>query len=180
MKKNINHAKKIFLVLFISVLFTFLFKTSVFASCEQAITRPDNSLGCADSSMAHCSNDVRFCCDSSTECTTKDFSTECDPGSGGITLGSCLKLSNDSKVQDVYTTPSFLVNLIVDNLFVAAGIVIFVMVLLAGFFFITGGKKGLEQARQILLAVLVGFGIMFAAYWIVQIIKTVTGADILI
>ncbi len=105
---------------------------------------------------------------------------QCNPGEGGISLGDCLKLSDSTPVQDVYTTPAFLVNLIIDNLFVVAGVIIFFMTLLAGFFFITGGKKGLDQAKQILLAVIIGFGLMFGAYWIVQIIKTVTGADILL
>lgn len=122
-----------------------------------------------------------WCCDNHTECSALELATDCSsPGAGGVPLGSCLKLSNNKPVQDVYTNPAFLVNLLVDNLFVVAGLAIFFMTLLAGFFFITGGKKGLDQAKQILLAVLVGFGIMFGAYWIVQIIKYITGADILL
>ena len=137
---------------------------------------------CRIATMIRCQNQKmsHMCCDSQTECSALELSEVCDPGAGGVPLGDCLKLSNSQPVQEVYTTPSFLVNLIVDNLFVVAGIIIFFMTLLAGFFFITGGKKGLDQAKQILLAVIIGFGLMFGAYWIVQIIQTITGADILI
>lgn len=147
-----------------------------FADCGYA-RRGD----CVILTMTLCPDKPTMCCDSITECGALDLAEDCDnPGAGGVPLGECLKLSNSQPVQEVYTTPSFLVNLIVDNLFVVAGIIIFFMTLLAGFFFITGGKKGLDQAKQILLAVIIGFGLMFGAYWIVQIIQTITGADILI
>lgn len=155
----------------------FLSNSSIgLASCEY------NPLttGCVRASLTRCTDLPNLCCDSLTECSAYNLSDVCDPGKGGVPLGSCLKLSNSQPVQDVYTNPAFLVNLLVDNLFVVAGLAIFFMTLLAGFFFITGGKKGLDQAKQILLAVLVGFGIMFGAYWIVQIVQSLTGADILI
>ena len=168
---------KIFFSLLVATVLTHTNNTVVFADCQfNPLTT-----GCVSSNLVQCLPDKpRLCCDSITECSAYDLSDECDPGSGGIPLGECLKLSNSQPVQEVYTTPSFLVNLIVDNLFVVAGIIIFFMTLLAGFFFITGGKKGLDQAKQILLAVIIGFGLMFGAYWIVQIIQTITGADILI
>lgn len=106
--------------------------------------------------------------------------TGCNPGSGFIPLGDCLKLSDDSKINATYTTPAFLVNLIVRNLFVFAGVVMFFMILLAGFKFVTGGKKGLDDAKQIMTATLVGFLLMFSAYWIVQIVKIVTKTNIVL
>lgn len=97
-----------------------------------------------------------------------------------VPLGDYLKLSDSTKVSEVYSTPAFLVNLIVRNLFVVAGIILLVIGLYAGFQYITGGRKGMDNAKQMLTAATVGFLLMFSAYWIIQIIKIVTGADILL
>ena len=102
----------------------------------------------------------------------------CTPGEGGVNLGDCLQLSNDKTVSSVYDTPAFLVNLIVKNMFALAGIVLFVMLFIAGFKFITKGKEGVEDAKKILTASVVGFIIMFSAYWIVQIVSLMTGVNI--
>ncbi len=97
-----------------------------------------------------------------------------------IDLGTYLKLSNDTPVKDVYNNPAFLANLIVRNLLIVGGLITFGLIIIAGFKFIVGGKKGLEDAKNIAVWGLVGFVIMFSAYWIVQIIKLVTGANILL
>lgn len=102
----------------------------------------------------------------------------CGAGSGGINLGNCLQLSDSTKVSDVYSNPAFLVNLIVSNIFVLGGIVFFFLLLLAGFKFITGGQKGAESAKDIIQTALIGFIIMFAAYWIIQIVALLTGINI--
>lgn len=102
----------------------------------------------------------------------------CDPGAGGIALGDCLKLSDDTKVQDKYTSVGFLINLIVRNAMIAASVLLFAIILFAAFRFISGGKKGAEEAKNMILAAIAGFIIMISAYWIVQIVKVLTGADI--
>ena len=126
-----------------------------------------------------CSGNPNACCATAPECTTAPTS-DCNPGSGFIPLGDCLKLSDDTKVSATYTTPAFLVNLLVRNLFVVGGIVLFFMLLLAGFKFVVGGKKGLDDAKQIMTAALVGFLLMFSAYWIVQIVKLITRTNIVL
>lgn len=139
-----------------------------------------NSNGSPDtgeSPFANCGGNL--CCSTSSQCSGYT-GLDCDPGSGFIPLGDCLKLSDDSKVSDVYTTPSFLVNLVVRNLFVFAGVIFFFMILLAGFQFVSGGKKGAENAKQIMTAAAIGFILMFAAYWIVQIVKIVTRTNIIL
>ncbi len=107
----------------------------------------------------------------------------CDPGSGGINLGDCLRLSDDSLVSSVYNNPAALVNLLARNLFVVAGVFLFGLFLLAGLKIIAsgkGGKQGLDEAKTMLTSVAIGFAIMFAAYWIVQIVKIITGANIVL
>lgn len=102
----------------------------------------------------------------------------CGAGSGGINLGDCLRLSDSTRVSSVYDNPAFLVNLIISNLFIVAGIIFFLFLILAGFKFITGGQKGAEDAKGIIQTALIGFVIMFAAYWIIQIVALLTGINI--
>jgi hypothetical protein len=110
------------------------------------------------------------------------FSAQAQPGSGnqGIDLGTYLRLSDSRTVSEIYSNPAFLVNLIVKNLFVLAGIVLFLMVFYAGFKFIQGGAKGAEEAKTIATTAVIGFIIMFSAYWVVQIVALITGTDIIL
>ena len=107
--------------------------------------------------------------------------SQCGAGSeeGGINLGDCLQLSDSRTVSEVYDSPAFLVNLIISNIFVLGGIIFFLFLIIAGFKFITGGQKGAEDAKSIIQTALIGFIIMFAAYWIIQIIALLTGINIL-
>lgn len=81
-------------------------------------------------------------------------------------------------VESRYDTPADIVNIIVPNLMVAAGIIFFFMFILAAFKFMGDSAKGKEEALNIFKTALIGFILMFAAYWIMQIIKVITGADI--
>ncbi|MBP9820132.1 hypothetical protein KBC79_05355 [Candidatus Woesebacteria bacterium] len=105
--------------------------------------------------------------------------TGCAPGAG-VDIGNCLALTDQVRVKDVYTNPAFLVNLVVRNVFILAGIVIFFLIILAGYKFLTQDKKGLEEARNILTTAFLGLIFMLSAYWIVQLIAYVTGADIVL
>ena len=104
--------------------------------------------------------------------------SQCGAGTGGIDLGNCLRLSDSTRVSSLYDNPAFLVNLLVSNLFVVAGVILFLFVILAGFKFLMGGQKGAEDAKNILQTALLGFIIMFAAYWIIQIVALLTGITI--
>jgi cytochrome c biogenesis protein CcdA len=95
-----------------------------------------------------------------------------------IKLTDYLTLRGGESIADVYDQPAKIVNLIVSNLFVVAGIIIFFLIIGAGFSFIKGSSQGKEEAKNLLTGAVIGFLIMFSAYWIIQIIKFVTGADI--
>ena len=107
-------------------------------------------------------------------------------GSGGVSvsnpvdIGTYLRLSDDKPVKAVYTSPAFLVNLLVRNIMIVGGMFVLILAILAGYSYLTKGKKGVEDAKYIATWGLVGFLIMFGAYWIVQIIKLITGADIIL
>lgn len=101
-----------------------------------------------------------------------------DYGSPELNLGRVLCLSDSTPVEDIYKDPAFLVNLIVRNVFVIAGVVIFFLIFYAGFKFISQGTKGKEEAKGIITAAVIGLVMMFAAYWILQIVKVLTGTDV--
>ncbi len=89
-----------------------------------------------------------------------------------------MTLKDGSTVEETYSTPGVIVNLIVSNLFVVAGIIIMFMIVGAGLSFLQNSDKGKEDAKNLATGAVIGFLVMFAAYWIVQIVKYVTGADI--
>jgi hypothetical protein len=104
----------------------------------------------------------------------------CNIGAANLNLGECFALNESQTVPDVYTDPSVIVNIIVRTLFIGAGLVLFFLILYGGWQFISGSVKGKEKAQEVWGAAAIGFVVMFAAFWIVQIIKVVTGAEILL
>lgn len=63
--------------------------------------------------------------------------------------------------------------------FAAAGMGLLLMLISAGFTFLTsaGDAKKLESGKQRLTSALMGFIIIFAAYWIVQILGKIFGIE---
>lgn len=104
----------------------------------------------------------------------------CDTSVSGVNLGDCLLLNESESVSDVYSTPSVLINVIVQNLFIGAGLLIFIAFLYAGFRYITGGTEGKADFIKIVKTAITGLVVMFAAYWIVQIIQVITGTNIVL
>lgn len=81
-----------------------------------------------------------------------------------------------------FPTLSDLVNVLVKNVFVLAGVLLFILLILGGLKFITsagsGEEKEMVQAKSALTAAIIGFIIIFGAYWIVQIIGFISGVNI--
>lgn len=76
-----------------------------------------------------------------------------------------------------------LVNVLVPNFMILAGILIFIGVLAGGFMMIRGAGSGdahaSENAKNAITALIIGMLLIFGAYWIVQIIEFVMGVTIL-
>ncbi len=100
-------------------------------------------------------------------------------GDPGVDLTNYLVLKNGDKVSEVFKTPASMVNLLVSNIFVVAGGFIFILVIIAGFKFLSSEAKGMDEAKTLLTNAGVGFAILFGAYWIVQIVQILTGVQIL-
>ena len=83
----------------------------------------------------------------------------------------------------VYQTLGGIVSLILKNVYVIAGILLFLLLMFGGFTIIMGAGSGdakkTSQGQQALTSALIGFLIIFASYWIIQIIQTLTGVNIL-
>lgn len=76
-----------------------------------------------------------------------------------------------------------LVSIIVNTAFVLAGIILLFFFIFGGISMIAGaGKDNPDQAakgKQAITSALLGFIVVFASYWIVQLIELVTGIIIL-
>lgn len=104
----------------------------------------------------------------------------CAPGPDGFDLSQCFTLGrSDRLVADVYATPTSLLNVLVRNAFLLGGVIVMFMIIYSGWIFITNESKGADEARQVMTAAVGGLVLMFAAYWIVQIIEVLTGLTLL-
>lgn len=61
-----------------------------------------------------------------------------------------------------------------------AGLILFVIIIISGFNILTGANdpKKVDQAKQTLTTAIIGFIVVFAAYWIAQILEVITGFPI--
>ena len=85
--------------------------------------------------------------------------------------------------KGAYQSLGGFISTILPNIYVVAGIIAFVLVLVAGLMFIINAGKGQsEQAKKwqgTLTASIAGLLIIFLSYWIIQIIEALTGIKIL-
>ena len=76
-----------------------------------------------------------------------------------------------------------LVNVLLPNVMLIAGILIFIGIIAGGFMMIrsagSGDAHGAETAKNAMTGLIIGMLLIFGAYWIVQIIEFVTGVKIL-
>jgi len=75
-----------------------------------------------------------------------------------------------------------LVTGVITTLIMFAGVVFVILIVVGGFFMITGAGSGNQQkvgqGRVAVTAAAAGFIVIFGAYWIVQIIEIMTGIAI--
>ena len=98
----------------------------------------------------------------------------------GFDLGSKLFFQGTA-ASTQYKDTSSLINNILPNVYIAAGIIIFFMIVFGGFTMIAnaGDSHKMDDGKKIITSALVGLLVVFASYWIIQIIQVVTGLQIL-
>lgn len=95
-----------------------------------------------------------------------------------VNVSNKMTLKDGTPIQEVFNSTDDLINLLVKVLFIGAGFVLFFMIIGAGFAMIQGGGKDMEKAKGTMTSALIGFIIMFAAYWIMQLIQMLTGLNL--
>jgi len=71
------------------------------------------------------------------------------------------------------TKPADIINAVLPFVFVIAGLVLFVMFFFGGFtiFVSAGNPEKTKQGQQMIVNALIGFAIIFAAYWIIELLQ---------
>lgn len=82
-----------------------------------------------------------------------------------------------------FSTVGDLVNVIVKNAFILAGVITFVLLIFGGFGFIVGAGAGdtkkMESAQKTITGAIIGLLVVVASYWLVQILEKITGFPLL-
>lgn len=100
--------------------------------------------------------------------------------SASFNIGDVLKFQGDT-ASNTYSSLGDVINNLLPNIYIAAGLIIFIMIVAGGFIMIAnaGNKDKQQDGKKIISGALTGFLIVFASYWIIQIIQILTGIPIL-
>lgn len=94
-----------------------------------------------------------------------------------------INLQSTSSTFGTFPTFSVLVNVIIRNAYVLAGIISFLLLVFGGLGVIiaagSGDTKQLEKGKQTITYAVLGLILVVTSYWIVQIIEKVTGLSLL-
>lgn len=88
-----------------------------------------------------------------------------------------------SETYKSFSTFGDIVNVIIKNAFVLAGIISFLLLVFGGFSVIlaagSGDTKQLEKGKRTITYAVLGLILIVTSYWIVQIMETITGISVL-
>lgn len=102
-----------------------------------------------------------------------------------VNIGNEWNLGNTTRIINAnqFGSPGALISIILKNVYMIAGILLFVLLIFGGISIILGAgqndPKKAGQGQKAATAALVGFLVIFASYWIIQIIEVLTGIEIL-
>lgn len=74
-----------------------------------------------------------------------------------------------------------LISVILKNAYVIAGLLMLVLILMGGFGYLTSGSdsKQAQSGKDAITWAIAGFFVIFCSYWILQIVRVITGVDII-
>lgn len=85
--------------------------------------------------------------------------------------------------SDTYKTTGGIISTVLRNVYILAGVLLFLLLIFGGLGIIMGAGSGdakkTAQGQQAVTQALIGFVLIFASYWIIQIIEIITGLKIL-
>lgn len=98
-----------------------------------------------------------------------------------IAGGNSIDASIPSQFKDELSTPGGIISRALTFIFPLAGLLLFALLVWGGFEMLIGSptKKSMESGKNRVTAAIAGFFLLFAAYWIWQIVEVIFGVAIL-
>lgn len=97
-------------------------------------------------------------------------------------IGEQFQLGEKKPIGEIFPDFGSLISTILPNVYILAGLLLFALLLFGGFGIIVGAGGGnpeqVGQGKKAVTAALIGFLLIFASYWIIQIIQHLTGIEI--
>lgn len=87
----------------------------------------------------------------------------------------------ESEKKDRLSTPGGIISELLSYAFPIAGFILFLMLVFGGFKMLTGAtnSKSIEEGKQMITSAIFGFILLFASYWIIQLIQLIFNINIL-
>jgi len=97
--------------------------------------------------------------------------------------GEQVSLGNGKNLATTYSSASPLVSSLLKNSLIVGSIIFLFLLVFGGIMFISSAgssdQKKTAQAQSAITSAVIGFAVIFAAYFIIQIIQVLTGVQIL-
>jgi hypothetical protein len=86
----------------------------------------------------------------------------------------------DNPIKEI-DSPYDFISSILPNIYIISGILLLIYLVFGGFMIISsaGNPDDASKGKQVVTNAIMGFIIIFASYWIIQIIEIITGIQIL-
>jgi VIT1/CCC1 family predicted Fe2+/Mn2+ transporter len=100
-------------------------------------------------------------------------------------IGEVFKIAPDQGIKnaDQFNSLGGLISAILPNIYTLSGLILLFFLIFGGLAVILGAGKGnkeqVEKGKKILTGTLIGFLVIFASYWIIQVLEIITGVEIL-
>jgi hypothetical protein len=100
-----------------------------------------------------------------------------------VEIGENTPLGNGFFLGKEYSNLAVLIQVILRNAFTVIGLLLLILLIYGGLMYIIGAGDGdskkAAQAQSTITDALIGFAVVFLAYFIIQIIQLITGINIL-
>ncbi|MFH1840548.1 MAG: hypothetical protein ABH807_00080 [Candidatus Shapirobacteria bacterium] len=104
----------------------------------------------------------------------ENFWLNLNPAGGGVGI--------TQQPQGCFDSIGNLISCILPNIYVFAGIILFILMIIGGIGVIKsangGSEEDLKKGQQAITSALQGFLIIFVSYWIIQLVQIITGLQI--
>jgi len=102
-----------------------------------------------------------------------------------VNIGEQLRLNPTQSIADApqFSSPGALISILLKNIYMVAGVLLLFLLIFGGVSIIMsaggGDAKKAAQGKKAVSGAVIGFLIIFASYWIIQLIEFLTGLNIL-